>query len=198
MTYTELVAAIKGYLNRTDLDDVIPTFIVLTEARINRTIRCRRMEKVTTYQHDSQYEDLPSDFLEARNIQSNTQPLTVLNYVTPQYADQLISEELTGKPKFFTIVGNQIELVPFSEVEIRMTYYGAVPALTDDAPSNWLATNFPDIYLYGTLVQAAMYLKDDPTTWATLFDSAVEELRIDDERSQFHGTTPQVRGVTIG
>ena len=198
MTYSELVTAIKLYLNRTDLDDAIPTFILLTEARMNRAIRCRNMEKSVTYQHDSQFKDLPTDFLEARNIQANTNPVTPLKYVTPQEADRIRAQQITGSPQFFTILNNQIEIVPFQSTEIEIVYYGKIPALTSDDSSNWLSARFPDIYLHGCLVQAATYLKDDPSTWVTFYDTAISELMIDDERSRYQGTTPQVRGTTIG
>lgn len=198
MNYSELLLAIKQYLNRTDLDDVLPTFILLTEARMNRVIRCRSMEKSLTYSHDAQFKDLPADFLEARNIQANTNPVTPLQYVTPQEADRIRAMQITGAPRYFTILNNQIELVPFQVTDVEIVYYGKIPALTSDAPTNWLATRYPDIYLHGCLVQAATYLKDDPSTWVQFYDTAISELTVDDERSRFQGTTPQVRGITIG
>ena len=79
-----------------------------------------------------------------------------------------------------------------------MVYFAKIPALSDSATSNWLLERHYDLYLYGSLVQAALYLKDDPTAWATLFDSALAEIEVEDVRSQFHGTTPQMRGTTIG
>ena len=40
-TYTELKASVADWLNRTDLTSVIPDFIALAEAQIERTLRTR-------------------------------------------------------------------------------------------------------------------------------------------------------------
>ena len=34
-------------------------------------------------------------------------------------------------------------------------------ALTDLAPTNWLLTKHPDVYLYGALLESAPYTKED-------------------------------------
>lgn len=200
MTYAQLVIAIGSFLNRQDLDAVIPTFVQLAEARMNRVIRTRSMEYRVSAVIDTQFSTLPVDFLEMRNIQINDNPVIALEYVTPQQADKLRASGIEGKPRYFSVVANRLELIPApaTGTVVEMVYYQSLQALNDASPSNWLLTNHPDIYLYGSLVQAALYLKDDPTAWATLFDSAVQELVIDDQRSQFHGTTPQVRGTAIG
>lgn len=200
MNYAQLLADTASFLNRQDLTDQIPVFIRLTENRINRNIRTREMEYRVTAQIDKQFSTLPIDFLEMRNIQINSNPVTALEYVTPQEADRLRADNINGKPRFFSVVGNRLELIPVpsENIVVEMVYYQRVPALGGAVTGNWLLENHYDIYLYGTLTQGALYLKDDPTSWATLFDSALAELSLDDERSQFQGTTPQMRGATIG
>jgi hypothetical protein len=200
MTYAQLQQDIADFLNRQDLTASIPVFIRLTESRMNRNIRTRDMEYRVTAQIDRQFSTLPTDFLEMRNIQVNTNPVTALQYVTPQEADRIRSSNLQGGQQFFSIVGNRLELipVPVETIVVEMVYYSKIPSLSDVSPSNWLLERHYDLYLYGALVQAALYLKDDPTAWATLFDSALAEIEVEDVRSQFHGTTPQMRGTTIG
>jgi hypothetical protein len=39
--YNQLQTSIANYLNRTDLDAVIPDFITLTERRLDRDVRAR-------------------------------------------------------------------------------------------------------------------------------------------------------------
>lgn len=200
MNYAQLQADIASFLNRQDLTDQIPVFIRLTENRINRNIRTREMEYRVTAQIDKQFSTLPTDFLEMRNIQVNSNPVTALEYVTPQEADRLRAERISGKPRFFSVVGNRLEMIPVpsENIVVEMVYYQRVPTLGGVVTGNWLLENHYDIYLYGALTQGALYLKDDPTSWATLFDSALDELSLYDERSQFQGTTPQMRGTTIG
>ena len=43
-TYSELKTSIADYLNRSDLTSIIPTFISLAEAQINRDVRTWQME----------------------------------------------------------------------------------------------------------------------------------------------------------
>lgn len=200
MNYSELQSSIADFLNRSDLTAVIPTFIQLAEARMNRIIRTRKMESRTTENVSTQFVALPTDFLEYRNLQLNLSPVVVLAYVTPQYADTLRAGSIQGRPRFFTVVANQLELIPAPQetMELESVYYRRIPALSGMATSNWLIESHPDIYLYGSLVQAALYLKDDPTVWASLFDSAVDELMQEDQGALFHGTTPLMRGIQIG
>lgn len=200
MNLAGLIASIAGFANRTDLDSVIPTFIAFTEARMNRTIRCRRMEYRVTASIGTQFSTLPTDFLEMRNVQVNSDPVTALQYVTPQQADEIRQSLLQGPPQYFSVVANRLELIPVPQevIEVEMVYYQKIPALTDPNQTNWLLETFPDVYVYGSLVSLATYLKDDPSTWAQLFDSALSEIVVDDQRSQFQGTTPQQRGICIG
>jgi hypothetical protein len=198
MSYATLQDDIAAFIDNQDIANKIPTFIRLTESRMNRTIRTREMETAVTATITTQISALPADFLEYRRITLNgSQPIR-LEYVTPQEADTIKESGKQGDPVFFTIVGNKIELIPFRECSISYVYYTKIPELSDSITSNWLLDRHYDLYLYGSLVQATLYLKDDPTAWATLFDSALSEIEIEDDRAQFHGTTPQIRGITIG
>lgn len=200
MNYTQLRADISDFLNRQDLQPIIPTFIRLVEQRLNRTMRTRQMEVRATALIDTQFSTLPDDFLEMRNIQINSNPVTALRYVTPQEADRIRATSLQGGPKFFSVVANRLELIPAPSLNVtaEMVYYQMIPALSDANDTNWLLNRHYDIYLYGALAQAAGYLKDDPSAWALLYESALNEIVVDDQRSQFQGTTPQMRGVSIG
>ena len=70
-TYSELKTSVANYLNRDDLTSLIPTFIQLTETRLNRELRVRanmvRAETTTTA--STAFYNLPSDLIELRNIE---------------------------------------------------------------------------------------------------------------------------------
>ena len=55
MTYAELKSNIASYLNRSDLTDVIDTFIDSTEAEFNRRLRVKGMIKRATATLATQY-----------------------------------------------------------------------------------------------------------------------------------------------
>ena len=62
-TYTELKASIADFLNRDDLTTVIPDFITLAEAQINRDVRHWKMEARSSGVQDAtdEYMQIPSD-----------------------------------------------------------------------------------------------------------------------------------------
>lgn len=188
-TYATLKSAIADFLNRDDLTSVIPTFITLAEAKFNRAIRTRQMIRRATANVDGRFFAMPTDFLEARSFQLNTNPITVLEYVTEGYGNTLNSTTYvsSGKPQKFTVVGTQLEVIPSPDTtyEAELTYFAKIAALSDDNTSNWLLISNPDIYLYGSLLQSAPYLKDDAriAVWAQLYTSSVDELNVADQRA---------------
>jgi hypothetical protein len=73
-TFAGLKTTIADYLNRDDLTAIIPTFITLAEAKLNRKLRVRQMLKRATASVDSQYFAYPADWLQAKEFQLNTNP----------------------------------------------------------------------------------------------------------------------------
>jgi hypothetical protein len=62
-----------------------------------------------------------------------------------------------------------------------------VTALSADGDTNWLLTNHPDVYLYGSLVHTAPYLKDDAriALWAGLLAQAMGEIEDESTAARF-------------
>jgi hypothetical protein len=54
-TYTGLQSEIAGFLNRTDMTAIIPTFIALAESQMARDIRHWRMQERAALTIDSRY-----------------------------------------------------------------------------------------------------------------------------------------------
>ena len=202
-TYSGLKTTIADFLNRDDLTSVIPTFITLTEAKLNRKLRTRQMVKRATATLDTAFFAFPTDFLEAKEFQLNTNPITVLQFVTEAQGNDLRSKSKTssGKPEYFTIVGTQIEIIatPDAEYTGELTYYAKIAALSDTNTSNWLLAYAPDLYLYGALLEAAPYLRDDARiqTWGQLFTNSIEDIVVADQRASV-AATPIVRARSLG
>ena len=194
MNYTQLKSAVADFLNRQDLTAVIPTFVTFCEADINRKLRHRKMIARATAVLDEQYTALPDDFLEAKNIQLNSEPPVSLKYVTLEHADLLRSGiySSAGEPKYYTLLGSSLEAVPTPDGEytIELAYYQSFTALAEDADTNWLLTNHPDVYVYGTLVHSAPYLKDDEriAVWVGLYEKAMSDLKTESETAEFSGS----------
>jgi hypothetical protein len=90
-TYTELKASVADWLNRTDLTSVVPDFIALAEAQIERTLRTRQMIVRATASIDTEYSAVPADFLETKSIKLNTNPVTALTFESIDALDSLKS-----------------------------------------------------------------------------------------------------------
>ena len=202
-TFSGLKTTIADYLNRDDLTSIIPSFITLAEAKFNRKLRVRQMVKRATATVDTQYFAFPTDWLQAKQFVLNTNPITYLEYVTNFQGDELRATTViaVGKPQYYTFVGSQIEVIPTPDTGYtgELTYYGKIPALSDSNTSNWLLAYAPDLYLYGALLEASPYLKDDErlAVWGNLYISSIGDIEIADQRASV-GSTPIVRARSLG
>jgi hypothetical protein len=202
-TYAGLKSTIADYLNRDDLTAVIPTFIRLAESKFNRKLRVRQMITRANATIDTAFFSPPADWLESKEFQLNTNPITRLEYITESYSNQLRQSRFVaaGKPQYYTVVGSQLEFIPTPDGEYvgELTYYAKIPSLSDSNTSNWLLAYAPDLYLYGALIEAEPYLKNDERValWGELYLRVVTDIEVADERASV-ASTPLVRARSLG
>jgi hypothetical protein len=201
-TVAELKTAISNWMNRSDLTSRIPEFISLAEAGFNRNLRTREMLVRSTASTSGQYVSLPTDYLEMLNIElTSTSPPKRLVYITSDRSDDYRERQnnKTGIPDYYTIEGTSIQLLPTPSeaVTVQLNYYQDIPALSGlaDSGDNWLLLAHPDVYLYGTLMQASPYVMDPQSAgqWGGLLDRSMQELQLSDEKSRYSGGTLNMR-----
>lgn len=207
-TYTELKDAVADWLDRSDLTNNIPDFITLAEARINRELRIRPQEvrSTMTTTIGNKYHALPGGYLSMRNIQLNTNPTTPLEFISLEMLDRLYGSDITGKPTAYSIVGDEIQLAPIpdSTYTVEVAYYKKFETLGDGTggtvTSNWLTTNAPDVLLYGALLEAEPFLKNDERipTWLNAYKESISKLQLADTADRHSGSTMRVRNVYSG
>ena len=202
-TYAELKSAVANWLNRDDLDAIIPDFISLAEAQFNRTIRHRKMVVRSDATLDTPYFAVPADWLQTIRFQLNTNPVTPLLFVTPEQAlEESQVYSASQQPLFYTTVGQQFQVVPYpdGEYEAELLYYAKIPALSDSNTTNWLLTESPDLYLYAVLLQSAPYLKEDErlNVWAGLYQRLFDDMMLADERARIGSSKLKSRFRTFG
>lgn len=203
-TYAELKTSIGDWLNRSDLSATIPDFISLAEAQIERTLRTRQMLVRDDLTFTSQYGSIPADYLESKSLKlTSTNPQTPLSFLTIDAMDEQASHyTASSKPRFFTVVGDQfrVQPTPDNTYTAELTYYAKLAKLSNSVTSNWLLASSPDVYLYGSLLQAAPYLQDDARiqTWATLYERALNDLQTADDRGASSGGNLLTRAKTFG
>ena len=187
--YSELVTELEQYLARTDYDPRIPTFIALTEAKLNRLLDDPNMEVRATATGSGQYTTLPSDFKRMLGVSTGN------NYRLQEVSESYISgldQTKTGDPRLYALVGGGITFAPINNAaNITMLYVRRIPALTAAAPTNWLLTLAPDVYLYGCLLQAHLFGWYDERIplFKAAFEEAIGELRADGENRRW-GSSP--------
>jgi len=203
-SYNELKTSVADWLNRTDLTAVVPDFIALAEAQIERTLRTRQMIIRAIASIDTEYSAVPADFLETKSIKLNTNPVTPLAFESIDAMDIMKGTmyQAAGKPQYFSIVGGQIRVLPVPDAaySAELTYYSKLTKLSSTVATNWLLAQAPDVYLYGALMQAAPYLKDDARipVWASIYTKGLEELQVADDRGATSGGAILMRARTFG
>lgn len=192
--YSELQSTIASYLARSDLTAMIPDFIRLAETRLRRELRIRQMLKVSTTTAtagDSTIE-LPSDFLQMRDLHLNTNPVTTLEYLSPSALFRNSRTADSGLPHQYTVLAEEFQLspVPDSNYTLSLLYYAAPPFLTTGNTTNAFTTTCPDLLLYGALGEAEPYIMNDARlqTWATLYDRGLNALTVSDDQGEYAGS----------
>ena len=201
-TYDELKTAVANWLDRDDLTDRIPEFIALAEARMNRVLRLRMMESkytASTVASQRNY-NLPTGYVQMRNFQINTSPITPLQYVSPEIYDRLWGGSTGGTPQFYTIIANEIQLgpIPGSVLTMEMLFYKKITALSASNTTEQMLTDNPDIYLYGALLEAEPFIMNDERVplWSQGFQQAVTDLQEQDNKDRHSGSALRVMNTS--
>jgi hypothetical protein len=205
-TYSNLKSAIASWMDRTDLSSVIPDFITLFETSANAELPLRTRFNLTattlSTTANTRTVNLPADFLEAKALINQTSPVKVLQpYTAAALYTQVNFPAQVGPPAGFTYVGNALELAPVPDAvyTLKLYYYQKITPLSESAPSNWLITNFPNLYLFGALTAAEAYLGTDPRLqlWGSLYNDLVQKLQSANERGQYGGAPLSVKADAV-
>lgn len=181
-TYAELQSAIARWLVRGDLTASIPDFISLAESHFNRVLRVRQMQARDTAPVAAgvEYGTVPDDWLETLTF-SMTDGTTTW-WLEPK-PDEVIDEAWvrTGRPRFYANVADSFRFYPSPDATYtaELSYFAAIPALSDTNTTNWLLDLAPDSYLAAAMVEAAPMLRDDDALqlWTAKRDAGLQEVR---------------------
>lgn len=169
MDYATLQTTILDWADRDELTTFVVTAIELAEAGFNHGIaaggvsplRVREMVAVDDLTPTSGACTLPTDYLQYRRVVEKASIRRELSYVPPSVADQAYNDRASGLASSFTIIGSSLYMYPVSGNDIELTYYQAIPALSDSNTSNWLLAKHPSLYIHAALYQIGLYVRDD-------------------------------------
>jgi len=198
-TYNDLVSTVESYLARSDLTSVIPTFVMLAQQRLSRDLRTREMLKVVTTTATDGTVEIPTDFLEMREIHFQGNPPITLMYESPDKFFRDMMTTTSGLPVYYTIIGYEFQFAPTpdSSKTLQLLYYAQPTFISSTVSSNLYLANYSDALLYATLAEAEPYLMNDNRiqVWATMYDRAIQNIMESDIGKKFPNTAIN---VTLG
>ena len=173
-TYNGLTTAIQNYMDNTEttFTNTIPTFIQQAEEKILKSVELPVFrENVTgTGSSGNTYLSTPTDFLAPLSLavidSSNNYSYLLLKHVS-WIRDYTPAEATTGEPLFYALFDDNTFILaptPNSNFTFELHYFYRPSSLVDagGTGSTWLATNASNTLLYGSLVEAAIFMKLAP------------------------------------
>ena len=189
MNYTELTNAIKEYTDNTETTFVnnIPNFVRQTEERIYRSILIPELRKnvTTSLTTSNRFLAKPTDFLAVFSIavvdgSSNYSFLLPkdVNFIREAYPATATS----GLPVYYSLFDGDNFLIaptPDSTYTVQLHYYYDPPSIVTSSTS-WLGDNAESTLLYGSLVEAATFMKGEADIvgfYKARYDEALDGLK---------------------
>ncbi len=158
--YSDLTTSIASWTARSDYSATnYSDFTALFEAWANRTLRVRQMETTATVTMSGGAGALPSDYLQWRRVTWPGSSPVELQYVHPSVLRGYYPSVASFTPGVFSIEGSNIQTQSSDTTSLTLEYWQKITSLASGS-TNWLMTAHPDLYLYGTLVEAYLFNKD--------------------------------------
>ena len=183
-TYTTLTQAIKDYANtsETTFSNNIKNFIESAEERILRTCQLPVFRKNVegNMSQGTQYLATPSDYLSPFSLSitsSNKQDFLLLKEVA-FLREAYPNASSEGAPKYYALFDNDTFMLaptPDQSYVTELHYFYRPPSITETSDGkSWLGTNAPECLLYGSMVQANLFLKGE-TDMQTLYENQYQD-----------------------
>ena len=192
MTYDSLVENIQSYLERSDTATLekIPLFIMLAEQVIASQIKFLGNLTVNTSAMVATQAiiDKPARWHKtvSMNITVAGKRYPVLLRKYEYLREYWPNATTTGVPKFYCDYDYTHWLVaptPASAYSFEVLYYERVQPLDSTNQTNWFTIYAPQALLYGSLLQAMPFLKNDERMgmWQQQYDLIIQTLKVEDQ-----------------
>jgi hypothetical protein len=172
-TFAQLKTAIQDYTDNSETTFVnhLSDFIKAAEERIFKNIDLEIFRKnvTSTLSSSDKFLTLPSDYLASFSLQITTSGSEAfllqkdVNFIQEAYD----ASSSTATPRFYAQFDAENFILgptPNSNYTIELHYYYRPTSLTSGADSGttWLSTNAPFALLFGSLVDAYIFMKGEP------------------------------------
>lgn len=182
--YSTLQTEIANWLKRDDLTGDIPSFINFGEARINRVSRLQNQNTTATVTTTigQASSSLPSGFADIISLRYDDD-----SYEDPKKVDiTKLDEEFfntNGLPTHYAISGSNFywNQPADNAYDLTCRYWKKWDIKTDD--TNWLLTNYQDVYVYTALLEAGRYVGHKKTLlWEQAAQEALNQLEYESSK----------------
>jgi len=192
MTYTSLVENIQSYLERTDTAtlDKIPLFIMLAEQVIAAEIKFLGNLTVNTSAMTIGQATIDKPARWHKTVSMNVtvsgerQPVLLRRY--EYLREYWPNPTSTDVPKYYCDYDYTHWLVaptPAAAYDFEVLYYERVQPLDSSNQTNWFTIYAPQALLYGSLLQAMPFLKNDDRVplWQAQYQAIMQTLVTEDK-----------------
>jgi hypothetical protein len=191
LTYDSLTSSVLQYLERSDtaVVDAIPTFITLCEFEIAQQIKTLGQQQVVDSVMTLNNAVIPKPARWRKTVSFNVtgssgtpSPVYVRKY---EYLLNYNTGGATGLPLYYSDYDYDHWLVsptPNDDYPFQVLFYERLQPLSSTNQTNWLTQNAPNAMLYGTLLQAMPFLKNDQRTiFQQKYQEAMTVLKAEDQ-----------------
>jgi hypothetical protein len=179
MTYTELKDAIQAYTQNYEQEfvDNIPLFVQQAEERIYNTVQFPALRRNVTGSTSSnnKYLACPTDFLAVYSmavIDSTGNYEYLLNKDVNFLRQAYPNPSSVGIPKYYALFGptfsasKELSFIlgptPDARYSVELHYFFYPESITTTADGHsWLGDNYSPVLLYGSLVEAYLFMKGE-------------------------------------
>lgn len=197
-TYNTLLTAVADYLARSDLTTFIPNFVQNWEERFYRESENwgSWMESALNVTITNDLAAVPADYLGLKIAYISGQNSTPLKRISLDQMYQRFPRASSGGGAAAYIARNGANFIfgpTAASGTLAGTYYAKPTVLrTDSDGINFLVTDCPDLALYGSLLEAEPFIKNDKRlpTWSQLYSVALEAYRSRMKAEDFSGSPP--------
>jgi hypothetical protein len=194
----DLKTAVQSWMDRTDISGSADDFVTLAEAGLNRELTALEVDTTLTGTIDSEYISIASLGIETpldlfMTDYSREWPLLKLR------DGDFPKVDTSGKPTIWSYNNEQIMFDrPLGSAYSFRLHHTVKFDLVDDADTNWLLTNHPDIYLCATIAWGAACVADDATRqrFGAPLDAFVASVN-QDQRKKNKGTLTVDAGLSL-
>jgi hypothetical protein len=187
-TLADLDATVRSYLNRPNLAEV-PALVQQATGRLNRDLNGhpRTTERrIYTQPEGNPLLPLPDNLLGIIVLRQGSRRV-------PQYPPT-IDTVAWG----FVERGAVLHLypTPTADTQYQLDYSASLAKLDGPDATNWVLEVFPDLYLYATLIESAVFLKDKESyaLWMREYQDRLRETKLQGWNQHF-AAGPRVREI---